>query len=466
MTEARFLIEYDQKINKQLDAARNLIDLNTVSGKNIDQMLSPLYREYGFLDGSASILDISPGDVPDEKCPLQNMKVDDALQKIGIDVAWLHAQQKNEHLTHAQSKQIHDIVVMYLKAKNILQHVIKTFGPIRYNSSGHQAHKLFLPLHWITDLEKAINGAKQMINNESQEFNKQLVEAVKEKIYKNPKDLTGLDRVAERFGVDVDTMRKAFVENVGETPSVYAQMILDEGVGDYLKHAAANVKNKVMSKVGVGQSKVAAQSKLHTQKGMDAILTKWTTITQGAKTSATPVALKSFLTSQLKMSPEAVDSVIKKYKKSFVKGVGESTSTVLEAYLPKNLLRDFFRDAINAQRMTALRPTAQNPAPNKPVAKPATQPVAPTPVATPAQATAAVKPAFTPKSQPAQAPASAPQQAPVQSTPVAKPTVDSFKQAITQLAPADRAAAITKALDTLTDDEIKQVLNTLLTRKP
>lgn len=306
------------------------------------------------------------------------------------------------------------------------------------------------------------NSLEKTVNTEDDGMNKAISEMLSGKIYSKPKKVNAcVKETSAHFGLDEQKIIEAFNNHNKFTPQEFATAILEEGLGDYLQYKGQQIANNIVGKYGVGQSKVIANAKNKTLGDANTILSKWNEISQGNQTAATPQAIQTFLISQFKVNPKVAADAVKKYKPQFAltpaslkkasqnaNGIFATTQpnkTSVNSFLPPNNLRNLFKDVVTSQRALVLKP-----------AKPVSSTTAVKPSATTTQPTTPTTPTAATQTKPAQA----------GKTSATASTADQFAQMIDSLPANQRAQAILKALPSLSDADIKAVLNGLVAKKP
>jgi len=438
--------QYEWKFARQLNESRRRIDLNSPVGKALDKLVYPLYKKYGFYDSARLLVDMDLTQVSNKELAAFNEPEQKLMQQIGIDVEYYN------NLSNLSVQDSSNLSTAYVRATGSLRDVRRNFN--HRHSSGNYAWNTYGLLYWVVEF----NNMLEKIKNEQYESikgkKKEITENLQKLIYHSPKKTDRhIEEVANNFNTHRYYVIESFKEIIGHTPKEYTELLVNEALGDYAKFKGGQLKNKLVGKFGLGQAKTIAKAKVKAGEEMNSVLTRWNQTTLGNPKAATPQALRGFLINTLKVNPAVITAVMKKYKNKLIK----ENISLKEDYLPQGSLRGFFLDIINAQRAEALK------TPRKVVAKN----VAPSPAA-------AVPLSNKPFVQPAGVTQTAPQGPNVQTmqtTPNVQPTqkpassVGDVENALKSLPGNLRAQAILQALPSLSDDQIKQVLNSLIGKK-
>jgi len=472
-------IKHDQEFTKQFNECRKRLYLNTEVGKELDRWFSPMFKKYGYLDRKLVKLDSNT--VPDYIKPYfltQNDSVNGTLGRTGLDIRFYNKMTENKkELSAPLISDLLKLQHLYDKAHLAIVDCKKHFS---VGFIGDIMWDLYGSLAWISKFDIALEEFKQKYLQEKNVYNESLIENIKYKTLKNPR-INHLLEISENTNISKEYIKEMFIKIVGIDYNEYRKTVIEEGFNDFISSKLNSLSNQTIGKIGFGQSKNVANAKLNNAKAAETILTHWYNITQGKKDSATPKALKNFLINQIHVEPEIVNDILKKYNDDFKLTTQEylnsrkrnpklslndnlGESIINESYLPNNLLRKFFNDIVYAERSSVLRDTNKKP---QSIVAPAPQtdnttkqvtnytpsqpekqetnfkPIDSTPTSTPAPVAQAI-PTINSKS---------------------KINPDDFKNAINNLPPNERAQAIIKSLPSLTDDEIRQVLTSLTTKK-
>lgn len=448
---------YEWQFARSLNEARNRIDLTSPPGKMLDKIITPLFKKYGFYDNQRLLTDMDMYNVSDKEISFfKDNTTEEMLRKLSIDLSEYSNLSHNNVLPIEEKSQLTNA---YTRAINSLQSVKKKLVSEKY-TSGNTAWDIFGVLSHVTKFYNLLTAALQTTREHQQTENRHIAEHLQKLLYHRPKKIEqNIKETAKKFNIAEYQVTESFKKIIGESPKDYVEILLKEGLGDYMHHKAGEIKNKAVSKFGVGQAKTIAQAKLDNTKAMDTMLSKWSKTVLGKKEAATPQALEAFLTNQFKVDPTVIQNTLKKYKKNLIK---ENTSkTILEAsYLPQAELRNFFLDIVNAQRALSATPTKKPVVKKQPVA-PQIQPVTAAPVA---PSVPAPQVPTSPNTQASQQ--SAPQNQPTNTAPTGQTSIGDVTKTLNALPANLRAKAILQALPSLSDEQIKQVLTGLVSKKP
>lgn len=440
--------QQEWKFARSLNEARRRIDPTSPVGKALDKILYPLYKKYGFYDSSRLMTDADFSNVSDKDVAFFNQKEQKIMSDLGIDVDYYN------NLTNLPHNVSSDLATAYVRATGALRDVRRKLVSEKH-SSGNMAWDIYGILHWVVDFSNMLNKIKHERHESIKHKKAEIVEHLQKLIYHTPKKLdTNIDTTAKDFEIDRYYVIESFKEIIGQTPKEYVELLMNEALGDYVKFHGRQLANKVIGKVAGGQTKTIAQAKVKAGQDMNTLLTKWNQTVLGNPKAATPAALRAFLLNTVKADPAVITAVMKKYRTKLMK----ESKSLKEDYLPQGQLRNFFLDLINTQRAAALKTPRKQVATNVAPSPAKAIPLPNTPFVQPAGATKGV--AAQPMSQPMAQPI-------VHQKPAAKPApaVGDVEATLQTLPTNLRAQAILQALPTLSDEQIKQILNGLITKK-
>lgn len=341
------MIVYRTEFNKSLNSARERLSLNNDAGRKIDNIITPIYKEYGFYNSARHDLDLDLTTVASSVFKFFMQDSEEIFKELGIDMDLYRSLAFGGK---ASVKDQVELIGLHKRASNALADIKRKINTA--NNSGNVAWDFYGNLAHISAFANKITDLK----DNDMVTKKEITEHLQKLIYYKPNKIkSNISETCKTYKVSESTLQECFKSVIGTSIEEYSTMINEAVWGD-LQQGVKNAGNKIMGAITPNRlggqnfkNKAAAgQGQASINKEVGTLMHNWYKTTTGEKGLATAKNLTNWLsaggewTNPLSYHKLAVSQALENQKDNMQNGV-----------IPDNQLQNFFKDLVMKDRKSS-----------------------------------------------------------------------------------------------------------------